>query len=64
MSRTFQSAFSRYFIDFVKLRRVAGLDYSSQEALLQKFDKYLLRTGRDDILSFDDVQNFFEVEHS
>lgn len=64
MSRTFQSAFSRYFTDFVKLRRVAGLDYSSQEALLQKFDKYLLRTGRDDILSFGDVQNFFEVEHS
>lgn len=62
MTRAFQSSFSRYFADFVKMRRISGLDYSSQEALLQKFDKYLLQIGRKGILTINDVHDFLEVE--
>ena len=64
MSRIFQSSFSQHFTDFIKLRRVSGLDYSSQEALLLKFDKYLFKIGRTGILSFNDVQDFLETEQA
>ena len=37
MNRIFQSSFSQYFTEFIKLRRVAGLDYTSQEIFLLKF---------------------------
>ena len=64
MNRIFQSSFSQYFTEFIKLRRVAGLDYTSQEIFLLKFDKYLLKTGRNGVLSVNDVQDFLENEQS
>ena len=63
MKKDFQSSFSQYFRGFVRLRHVSGLDYSLQESRLLDFDQFLYRTGRNDIVSFDDVQYFLEVEH-
>lgn len=63
MKKSFQSSFSQFFRGFISLRHISGLDYSCQESKLLDFDEFLYRTGRKDLVSFDDVQYFLEIEH-
>lgn len=45
MKELFRSVFSDSLANFVRLRRAAGLDYSSQATLLIYFDRFLVEQG-------------------
>jgi len=58
MKTMFNSTLAKHFSDFVKLRRVSGLDYSSQEKILLKFDRYLAACGHQGALPTQKVEAF------
>lgn len=62
MNTKFKSSLSQHLSDFVKLRRVAGLDYSVQEDVLIRFDQYLFRTNHSGMLARELVAFFLEIE--